>query len=76
VLLTIQPVGAVLLGVVIFGEVPSLLQLAGVATILATLVLVLAAQKPAASRSGGDPLRGRGSSARRAADRRGAARRG
>jgi drug/metabolite transporter (DMT)-like permease len=38
-LLTIQPVGSVLLGVLIFSESPSALQLAGVAAILAGLVL-------------------------------------
>jgi drug/metabolite transporter (DMT)-like permease len=38
-LLTIQPVGSVLLGVIIFSERPSALQLAGVAAILAGLVL-------------------------------------
>jgi len=40
VTLTIQPVGSVLLGVVLLGEDPSALQLAGVALILAGLVSV------------------------------------
>jgi drug/metabolite transporter (DMT)-like permease len=39
-LLTIQPVCSVLLGMAIFGESPTALQLAGVAAILAGLVLV------------------------------------
>ncbi|HMJ37489.1 MAG TPA: DMT family transporter [Baekduia sp.] len=39
VLLTIQPLGSVLLGVIIFSESPSVLQLAGVVAILAGLVL-------------------------------------
>jgi drug/metabolite transporter (DMT)-like permease len=39
VLLTIQPIGSVLLGALIFSESPSGLQLLGVATILAALVL-------------------------------------
>jgi drug/metabolite transporter (DMT)-like permease len=39
VLLTIQPVGSVLLGVIIFGESPSGLQLVGVAAILTGLVI-------------------------------------
>jgi drug/metabolite transporter (DMT)-like permease len=39
VLLTIQPIGSVLLGALIFSESPSGLQLVGVATILAALVL-------------------------------------
>jgi hypothetical protein len=40
VLLTIQPLGSMLLGIAIFAEAPSTLQLAGVAAILAGLVLV------------------------------------
>ena len=40
VILTIQPVGSVLLGVVLLGEEPSALQLAGAACILAGLVSV------------------------------------
>lgn len=39
VLLTIQPVGSVLLGIAIFGESPSALQVVGVAAILSGLVL-------------------------------------
>jgi drug/metabolite transporter (DMT)-like permease len=39
VLLTIQPIGAVILGALIFSESPSALQLVGVLTILAGLVL-------------------------------------
>jgi drug/metabolite transporter (DMT)-like permease len=39
ILLTIQPVGSVILGVIIFGESPSGLQLVGVAAILTGLVL-------------------------------------
>jgi drug/metabolite transporter (DMT)-like permease len=46
-LLTIQPVGSVALGVVIFGEAPSALQLAGVAAIVAGLVLVARVRAPA-----------------------------
>jgi drug/metabolite transporter (DMT)-like permease len=40
VTLTIQPVGSVLLGVILLGEEPSALQLAGVACILAGLVAI------------------------------------
>jgi drug/metabolite transporter (DMT)-like permease len=40
VLLTIQPVGSVLLGIAIFGESPSGLQVLGVAAVLGGLVLV------------------------------------
>jgi drug/metabolite transporter (DMT)-like permease len=46
VLLTIQPVGSVLLAIAIFGEHPSALQLVGVAAILAGL-LVVARRRPA-----------------------------
>ncbi|MGH2945256.1 MAG: DMT family transporter [Solirubrobacteraceae bacterium] len=50
VTLTVQPVGSVLLGVVLLGEEPTALQLAGVACILAGLVSVAlrraAARKP------------------------------
>ena len=38
-LLTVQPVGAVILAVIIFGEAPTALQLVGVAAILAGLVI-------------------------------------
>ena len=40
VTLTIQPVGSVLLGVILLGEDPSVLQLAGVACILAGLLAI------------------------------------
>jgi drug/metabolite transporter (DMT)-like permease len=40
VTLTIQPVGSVLLGVILLGEDPSALQLAGVACVLAGLLTV------------------------------------
>jgi drug/metabolite transporter (DMT)-like permease len=40
VLLTIQPVGSVVLGIAIFGESPSGLQVLGVAAVLGGLVLV------------------------------------
>jgi drug/metabolite transporter (DMT)-like permease len=46
VTLTIQPVGSVLLGVVLLGEDPSALQLAGVACILAGLVSVALRRDP------------------------------
>jgi drug/metabolite transporter (DMT)-like permease len=45
VLLTIQPVGSVVLGVIIFSEAPSALQLVGVAAILTGLVM--ATRRPA-----------------------------
>ena len=44
--LTIQPVGSVLLGVVLLGEEPSVLQLAGVACIVAGLVSVALRRSP------------------------------
>jgi drug/metabolite transporter (DMT)-like permease len=44
--LTIQPVGTVLLGVVLLSESPSLLQLAGVACIFSGVV-VATARRPA-----------------------------
>jgi drug/metabolite transporter (DMT)-like permease len=46
-LLTIQPVGSVILGALIFAEAPSALQLVGVAAILSGLVVV-ARQRPSA----------------------------
>ncbi len=46
-LLTIQPVGAVLLGVVLFAESPSKLQLLGVVAILGGLVMVARVRPPA-----------------------------
>jgi drug/metabolite transporter (DMT)-like permease len=47
VTLTIQPVGSVVLGVILLGEDPSALQLAGVACILAGLVSVALRRDPA-----------------------------
>jgi drug/metabolite transporter (DMT)-like permease len=41
VLLTVQPVAAVLLGNLIFGEAPSMLQLLGVVALIATLTIVV-----------------------------------
>jgi drug/metabolite transporter (DMT)-like permease len=46
-LLTIQPVGAVLLGVVLFAESPSALQVLGVVAILGGLVMVARVRPPA-----------------------------
>ena len=46
-LLTIQPVGSVMLGAALFAEAPSALQLLGVAAILAGLVLVARTRAPA-----------------------------
>jgi drug/metabolite transporter (DMT)-like permease len=46
-ILTIQPVCSVLLAAVLFSEAPSALQLAGVAVILAALVVVARARAPA-----------------------------
>ena len=46
VTLTIPPVGSVLLGVVLLGEEPTVLQLAGVACILAGLVSVALRRDP------------------------------
>ena len=45
-LLTIQPVGSVALGALLFAEAPSALQLVGVATILAGLVMVARVRPP------------------------------
>jgi drug/metabolite transporter (DMT)-like permease len=50
-LLTLQPVGSIVLGVIIFGESPTALQLAGVAAILSGLVLVAAMREPARPRA-------------------------
>jgi drug/metabolite transporter (DMT)-like permease len=47
VTITIQPVGSVILGVVLLGEHPSALQLAGVACILAGLVSLALGRRPA-----------------------------
>jgi drug/metabolite transporter (DMT)-like permease len=46
-LLTIQPVGSVILGVVLFTETPSALQLVGVAAIIGGLVMVARVRPPA-----------------------------
>jgi drug/metabolite transporter (DMT)-like permease len=46
-LLTIQPVGSVVLGAILFAEAPSGLQLLGVAAILAGLVAVARVRPPA-----------------------------
>ena len=46
VTLTIQPVGSVLLGVILLGEEPTALQLAGVACILAGLVSIALRREP------------------------------
>jgi drug/metabolite transporter (DMT)-like permease len=48
VTLTVQPVGSVLLGVVLLGEDPSALQLAGVVCILAGLVSIALRRRPTA----------------------------
>lgn len=48
VLLTIQPVGSVLLGIAIFGEAPTGLQVVGVITILSGLVVLSARRAPRA----------------------------
>ena len=45
-LLTIQPVGSVVLGALLFAEAPSGLQLVGVAAILAGLVMVARVRPP------------------------------
>jgi drug/metabolite transporter (DMT)-like permease len=50
-LLTVQPIGSVALGALIFGEAPSALQLAGVAIVLAAL-LTATASRPGAARVG------------------------
>jgi drug/metabolite transporter (DMT)-like permease len=49
-ILTIQPVGSVLLGIVLLGEEPSVLQLAGAACILAGLVSIAARRRAASAR--------------------------
>jgi drug/metabolite transporter (DMT)-like permease len=48
-LLTIQPIGSVLLAALIFAEAPSALQIAGVVALLAGLVTVARARAPAAA---------------------------
>src|SRR6185503_18977244 len=47
-LLTIQPIGAVVLAAIIFGEAPTVLQVAGVAALLAGLVVVSRSRAEAA----------------------------
>jgi drug/metabolite transporter (DMT)-like permease len=49
VLLTVQPVGSVILGVVLLGESPSLLQLAGVACIFSGIIVATARRARVAS---------------------------
>jgi drug/metabolite transporter (DMT)-like permease len=49
VLLTIQPVGSVLLAIAIFGEAPTALQLTGVAAILSGVVLATRVRRPQAA---------------------------
>jgi drug/metabolite transporter (DMT)-like permease len=48
VTLTLQPVGSVLLGVILLGEDPSVLQLGGVALILAGLLSIARRRAPVA----------------------------
>jgi drug/metabolite transporter (DMT)-like permease len=47
VLLTIQPVASVLLGIAIFGESPSAAQFAGVAVVVAGILVATGARRPA-----------------------------
>ena len=44
-ILTVQPIGSVALGAIIFGEAPSALQLAGVAVVLAALLAATAPRR-------------------------------
>jgi drug/metabolite transporter (DMT)-like permease len=46
VLLTVQPVGSVILGVVLLSEAPSLLQLVGVACIFSGIIVATARRTP------------------------------
>jgi drug/metabolite transporter (DMT)-like permease len=46
-LLTVQPVGSVILGAILFGESPTPLQLAGVAAILTGLATLTRSRSPA-----------------------------
>ena len=46
VLITIQPVGSVILGVILLGESPTLLQLAGVACIFSGIIVATARRSP------------------------------
>jgi drug/metabolite transporter (DMT)-like permease len=48
-LLTIQPIGSVILGAIIFGEAPTALQIAGVGALLAGLVAVARVRAPRAA---------------------------
>ena len=48
IVLTVQPVGSVLLGIVLLGEEPAALQLAGVAVIVAGIVIATRRDAPAA----------------------------
>jgi drug/metabolite transporter (DMT)-like permease len=50
-ILTIQPVGSVVLGIVLLGEEPSALQLSGAAFIVAGLVAIAARRRPAPARA-------------------------
>ena len=54
-LLTVQPVGSVLLGIVLLGEDPSVLQLLGAALILAGLVSLARGRRASALSRHGDP---------------------
>jgi drug/metabolite transporter (DMT)-like permease len=45
-LLTIQPIGSVILGAIIFGEAPTALQIAGVGALLAGLLAVARTRRP------------------------------
>src|SRR5436309_1129087 len=53
ILLTIQPVGSVLLGVALLGESPSLLQLVGVVGIFSGIVIATAQRRPRIAVPGG-----------------------
>jgi drug/metabolite transporter (DMT)-like permease len=55
VLLTVQPVGSVLLGVVLLAEAPSEYQLAGVAVVLAGIVVATTGRRVAQPAAAGDP---------------------
>jgi drug/metabolite transporter (DMT)-like permease len=48
-ILTIQPVGSVVLGIVLLGEAPTALQLAGAACILAGLVSIATRRRSASA---------------------------
>jgi drug/metabolite transporter (DMT)-like permease len=51
-LLTIQPIGSVILGAIIFGEAPTALQIAGVGALLAGLVAVARTRRPQPAAAG------------------------